>query len=156
MIAAIVEWPFFSMMLLFPEPYTQHYGYLGLPVELHCAGLTMTSDPHFTQIAWSKCSDCGEKWTELANIDIVNSVARVYPESHVSLGERRRISQDTGNLIINNLQQDDEGLYRCDPTGPDIVQIRLTIYGRLCDSIVQVVNIHIFHNTVSLTSSLFT
>ena len=130
-----LPWLVSIIIFSFPEPYTQRYGYLGLSVELHCAGLSLNTDPHFTKIVWSKCSNCGEKWTVLANIDIINSVVHVFRESHISLGQRRSISQDTGNLIINNLQEEDEGLYRCDPTGPDSVQIGLVIYGRLNKSL---------------------
>ena len=107
----------------------RYYGYEGFPVVLPCSTFGFGSGLLFIKVEWSKCIDCGEHWTRFAEFVLRTQSTNSDEDHYLTLGDRGEISATNGDLTINDLKKSDEGLYRCDPTGPYRSQLQLIVSG---------------------------
>ena len=109
------------------------YGYPGYPVTLPCTGFTNQAAAMLDILEWRRCDlrDCLGKWQPISRLEYTRpSAAKVSYWEMLRYG-RGNVSIATGDLTIHRFKKRDEGLYTCDPTGVESVQIRLLNYGTL-------------------------
>ena len=109
------------------------YGYPGYRVTLPCTGFTNQTVAMLDTLDWSRCDleDCLGQWQPLSRLEYTGpSAAKVSYWGILRYG-RGNVSIATGDLTIHRFEKRDEGLYTCDPTGAESVQIRLLNYGTL-------------------------
>ena len=109
--------------------YQKHYGFQGFPVTIPCTAFDINDGLNFMKIQWSKCVDCGEQWTIIGETHIISSPTKTLSDERFYEANRWRISSNNGDLITDNIVKSDEGLYRCDPTGPQSTTLQLLISG---------------------------
>ena len=107
---------------------TELFGLKNLQIRLPCAPLPSIIKP-IIQIHWSRCFSCGDHWTNFAIVDIINKGTTHRKGYYLVPGGRAKIDLSNGDLIIDNLEIDDEGLYLCRPTGSHGAIVQLDIYG---------------------------
>ena len=109
--------------------YRRYIGYRGIPIKLPCTSFNARDGLQFMKIQWSKCMGCNEHWARINEIEIVNPATPIPVDSFMTLEGWGRISFLTGDLIIDSVEKSDEGLYRCDPTGPKNNKLQLIVSG---------------------------
>ena len=114
---------------LFLDGLTRLFGFLGSRVNLPCVGFVRSNYGRVAQLLWSKCAECGGQWHRIAQIDMISFGHNDPDDGPSVLGGRGTISRHSGDLIIHEVEKRDEGLYRCDPTGPVEAELQLLVKG---------------------------
>ena len=107
---------------------TELIGLKDLQIRLPCAASLPIRKP-IIQIHWSRCVNCGDHWTTLATVDIINIGTGNRRGYYLVPGSRAKIALSNGDLLIDNLERDDQGLYMCRRTGSHGAKVLLDIYG---------------------------
>ena len=94
-----------------------HYGFDGLPVHMRCPGFTDHLGSGVTRIEWKRCQNCGVAWASIAIREIHHTDDHHSMNVDSRIGSWGEVSISTGDLIINNFDDNDQGLYKCEFTG---------------------------------------